>query len=152
MKINDDGDGDAKQDVMSKSSPEATNKAMSRIPLVPVLRHGVKGEKFNAITNSMFLLSIKEYGMFEYDVRFVPEIDSMQFRKTYLRKMADEIGTILNYDGAETLYLPVKLLSQVTTKTVEETDIKITFRRQRSTEECLHFYNVLFERIMESCS
>lgn len=143
----EEGAGDAKMPSKS-ASPEATNKAMSRLPVEPVLRHGVKGEKFNAITNSMFLKSIKEYGMFEYDVRFEPVLDSMQIRKTYLRKMGDEIGTILNYDGADTLYLPVKLPSQVTKKLVEETNIKITFRRQRSSEECLHFYNVLFDRIM----
>lgn len=143
----EEGAGDAKVPLKS-ASPEATNKAMSRLPVEPVLRHGVKGEKFNAITNSMFLKSIKEYGMFEYDVRFEPVLDSMQIRKTYLRKMGDEIGTILNYDGADTLYLPVKLPSQVTKKLVEDTNIKITFRRQRSSEECLHFYNVLFDRIM----
>lgn len=107
LKIDDHGDGDAKQISMSKKFLDASTKPKSpealiqmprqSIPTEPVLRHGVKGEKFNAITNSMFLKSIKEtFGMFEYDIRFEPQIDSMQFRKTYVRKMVDEIGTILS--------------------------------------------------------
>lgn len=117
----------------------------------PVLRHGVKGEKFSAIANLIRIHCMKDYGIYEYDVRFQPLVDATRIRKELLRKTADTIGTIFQYDGAETIYLPMKLPSQKTKKAVEgdqPTTLLFTFRRQRSLAECCHFYNLLFERIM----
>lgn len=116
----------------------------------PVLKRGTKGTPFNSVTNAIRVHCVKDYGMFEYDTRFVPSIDSMQARKDILRhKMADTIGSIYNYDGGETLYLPIKLPSKVVKKTLDNDQmVQITFRRARSLNECTHFYNVLFDRIM----
>lgn len=132
-------------------SPEATQKVIAKVVKEPVLRHGSKGEKYSAIANLIRIHAMKDYGMYEYDVRFQPPVDAVRFRKDLLRKSAELIGTIYNYDGAETLYLPIKLDSQVKTLTIEgeiETIVRFTFRRERSLDECSHFYNILFERIM----
>jgi aubergine len=138
----DDGGGDK-----VKQAEEAEN-IVPEAPKEPILKHGSKGQKFSAISNSIMIDCEKDYGMFEYDVRFNPPLDDMRSRKVTLRQMADTIGTIFNYDGGETLYLPIQLQSQVVTKTVEGTTAKLSFRRQRSLSECTHFYNVLFDRIM----
>lgn len=118
-------------------------------------RQGNKGTPYAAITNSIIIECDKEYGMYEYDVRFKPALDAVRSRHACLRKMADTIGTIRNYDGGETLYLPVKLPTKISTRTVNDpaneidnVQVIVTFRRKRSLDECLHFYNVLFERVM----
>ncbi len=120
-----------------------------------IKKQGTAGTEYSAITNCITLDCNKDFGMFEYDVRFKPPLDEKRKRNECLRNMADLIGTILNYDGGETLYLPIKLISPIVKKTVDAPEIPnvqvfVTFRRQRSMDECVHFYNVLFDRIMRT--
>jgi hypothetical protein len=68
----------------------------------------------------------------------------------------DTIGTNRNYDGGETLYLPIKMPTNVITRSVNDLEngidniqVVISFRRKRSLDERIHFYNVLFERVMD---
>jgi aubergine-like protein len=119
-------------------------------------RQGKKGTAYPAISNSIILECEKDFGMFEYDIRFRPALDAVRSRHGCLRLIADIIGTIRNYDGGETLYLPIQLNTNSISRTVNDPDkginnvqIVLTFRRKRSLDECLHFYNVLFERVME---
>lgn len=137
-----------KQPERSPQPPKAQKEIISR--------PGKKGKPYPAITNSIILECNKDFGMYEYDIRFKPSVDATRCRHQCLRQMGDTIGTIRNYDGGETLYLPIKLPSKVTTKAVkdsgidvDEVQVTIAFRRKRSLDECLHFYNVLFERVMD---
>lgn len=121
-----------------------------------VSRQGVKGTPYPSIANSIMIQCEKDFGMFEYDVRFKPALDAVRARHSCLRQLADTIGTIRNYDGGETLYLPIKLQQNIFTRVVNDPErdinnitVVITYRRKRSLDECLHFYNVLFERVMD---
>ena len=91
--------------------------------------------------------------MFEYEVRFQPEIDNIQQRYKYLGQLREQIGSVRTFDGV-TLYLPKELPDRETSFTTESLDkqseinVQIIYRRKKRLGECIHLYNVLFERIM----
>lgn len=141
---------------MEKEVVQQPSPPPKKAPKEIINRQGKKGTPYAAITNSIILECEKEFGMFEYDVRYKPALDAVRSRHACLRNMADTIGTIRNYDGGETLYLPIKLTSNSVTTTINDPEnginnaqVILTFRRKRSLDECLHFYNVLFERVMD---
>jgi len=117
-----------------------------------VLKHGSKGTPFTAMTNCIMLNCDKDFGVFEYEVRFQPEIDNIQHRYKYLGQLREQIGSVKTFDGV-TLYLPKELpdRSSSFTATIEgqnEVNVQIIYRRKKRLGECIHLYNVLFERIM----
>lgn len=131
--------------------PEPVEPAQKEI----ISKQGKKGKPYGAITNSIIVKCEKDYGMYEYDVRYKPALDNLRSRHQALRAMSDITGSIRTYDGGQTLYLPVKIKENSVTSIINDpaNDINniqviITFRRKRSLDECLHFYNVLFERVM----
>lgn len=121
---------------------------------VEVLRHGSKGTTFSAMSNSIKLHSNPDSGVFEYEVRFTPTVDSLSFRSKYLMQHRDVLGNARTFDGV-TLYLPNKLKLETTTliskHPVEATDItiKLIFKRKKRLGDCIHLYNVLFDRIFK---
>jgi hypothetical protein len=118
-----------------------------------VLKHGKCGEKFNSLTNCIMVKCDKNFGVFDYEVRFQPEVDNVRLRGKYLSQLKDVLGNVRTFDGV-TLYLPIKLednVTELTTAAVDdggEINVKIIFRRQARLGECVHLYNVLFERLM----
>jgi aubergine len=117
-----------------------------------VFKHGTKGVKFSAMTNSIIINCDKNFGVFEYEVCFEPIVDSLQLRRKYLRQLEKIIGNIRTFDGV-TLYFPKQIpdeCSQMTCEGVDgnEINVNFNFRRKKRLGECLHLYNVLFERIM----
>jgi aubergine-like protein len=117
-----------------------------------VLKHGSKGTPFTALTNCIMLKCDKDFGVFEYEVRFLPEIDNIQHRYKYLGQLREQIGSVKTFDGV-TLYLPKQLPDHTTSYTAaiegqNEVEVKIIYRRKKRLGECIHLYNVLFERIM----
>ena len=120
---------------------------------IEVLRHGTKGTKFTAMSNSIQLHSDPDAGVFEYEVRFSPTVDSLSFRSKYLMQHCSVLGNARTFDGV-TLYLPNKLPLPITTlisKSLEQHDIsiKITFKSKKRLGDCIHLYNVLFDRIFK---
>ena len=105
------------------------------------------------MTNCIMLKCDKAFGVFEYEVRFQPEIDNIQQRYKYVGQLREQIGSVKTFDGV-TLYLPKQLSdrnSSFTTASLDgqgEVIVQIIFRRQKRLGECIHLYNVLFERIM----
>jgi hypothetical protein len=118
-----------------------------------VLKHGKSGEKYSSLTNCIMVRCDKNFGVFEYEVRFHPEVDNIRLRSKYLKQLKEVLGNAQTFDGV-TLYLAVKLNEDITElKTVAvdnggEINVKIIFRRRARLGECVHLYNVLFERIM----
>ena len=121
---------------------------------VEILRHGSKGAKFTAMSNSIQLHSDPNSGVFEYEVRFTPQVDSLSFRSKYLMQHRDVLGNARTFDGV-TLYLPNKLeldtTNLISKHPVEdhEITIKILFKRKKRLGDCIHLYNVLFDRIFK---
>lgn len=116
-----------------------------------VKKHGKSGKVYDSMTNCIPLICNKDFGIFEYEVRFETEIDNLRLRGKYLAQLQDVLGKFRTFDGV-TLYLPKALPDQITalsTPAVDgsgEVNLKIIFRRQQRLSECIHFYNVLFER------
>lgn len=117
------------------------------------MKHGIKGTPFTALTNCIMIKCDKDFGVFEYEVRFQPDIDYIQHRYKYLGQLREEIGNVRIFDGV-TLYLPKMLDDRHMTYLTPaldgngEVQVTIIFRRRKRIAECIHLYNVLFERIM----
>ena len=50
--------------------------------------------------------------MFQYEVKFEPDIDSRSFRFKLLNQHLNDLGNVKTFDGA-LLYLPIKLPEDV---------------------------------------
>ncbi|XP_063698555.1 protein argonaute-3 [Culicoides brevitarsis] len=113
---------------------------------------GTKGVTVPIAVNYIKLLTDPDKGVFEYLVDFAPPIASKNIRCKLMGKIRDVIGETRTFDGV-TLYLPIKLPEVVTKQAIQDIngdtyEIKITFRKQKRLSDCVHLYNVLFDRIM----
>uniref|UniRef100_A0A1B0BUS8 Piwi domain-containing protein n=1 Tax=Glossina palpalis gambiensis TaxID=67801 RepID=A0A1B0BUS8_9MUSC len=93
-------------------------------------------------------------GVFVYEVRFSPNIDSTSLRRQYLNEHSTKFGGTKTFDGV-TLYLPILLKDSLTTYLSKVSDgssieIRILFKRRETLKDCIHLYNVLFDRIMKT--
>jgi aubergine len=92
--------------------------------------------------------------VFEYEVVFQPAVDSMNVRHRYLGAQIKELGVQAKTFDGQTLYLPIKLPDRVTVlhakNDVDQSNvvINVIFKKQKRLCECMHLYNVLFDRIM----
>lgn len=117
-----------------------------------ILKHGKKGMPITACTNAIPIHCNPEAGVFEYEVRFNPPVDSPKFRSRYLMQHKELIGNAKTFDGVM-LYLPFKLPDEVTNLVSESQDdqsdinVKIMFKRQKRLGDCIQLYNILFDKI-----
>lgn len=139
--------------VIAKPVEVETEAAPPPAPLEEVVQsRGVKGRKFQAVTNCIRVNCNPENGVFEYEVRFKPDVDSMNFRSLYIRQHADLLGSARTFDGT-TLFLPKHLPDEIThLKSVSPSDeseisVEIIYKRKKIMAECMQLYNVLFERV-----
>lgn len=120
----------------------------------PVMKHGKDGEPVEICTNFIRLESKPDTGIYEYEVRFEPQVESLRFRYEYLNQHRDVIGEVRTFDGV-VLYLPKLLkdsiffLTCVSSVDQSETKMKLSFKRKKRIQDCMHFYNLLFEKIFK---
>lgn len=106
------------------------------------------------MTNFLELGFDSNKGVFYYEVRFSPDVHSKNLREKLLNQQKEVIGNTRTFDGT-TLYLPIKLPNQITEVTSESpTDgtihrLRIIFKRKMKMRDCIHLYNILFDRIMK---
>lgn len=127
---------------------------------IHILRHffltGEHGKRVRITANYVRLKVNKNFGVFNYDLKFDPPIDSKQFRVKILNTQMPKMGKIKMYDGGAQLYLPIKLPDKVTTfdckhpNTDEDVTMTVTFIKQQLPKDCLHLYNILFKRVMHA--
>uniref|UniRef100_A0A1A9WEW9 Piwi domain-containing protein n=1 Tax=Glossina brevipalpis TaxID=37001 RepID=A0A1A9WEW9_9MUSC len=138
----------------SKSStttpPENTSNFFASLKTI----HGTKGLPVKVACNYIRINSDPNKGVFVYEVRFSPNIDSTSLRRQYLNEHSDKFGGVRTFDGV-TLYLPIKLKDSLTTFISKANDrsnieIRILFKRRETLKDCIHLYNVLFDRIMKT--
>lgn len=119
-----------------------------------VIKRGNKGQPVTITSNYLRMKSEPDRGLYEYDVKFTPNVDSHAFRFKFLNQHAEILGTTKVFDGLK-LSLPFQLPNVVTdlisTHPTEETKIKVvvTYRRKKRLAECIDLYNNLFSRIMK---
>lgn len=97
-------------------------------------------------------------GVYEYHVKFEPNIEVRNLRTRLLNQHKSIIGRTTTFDGT-TLYIPFRLKDQRTYLTsvlkVEDTqepipyNLELIFRRKQPMHECIHLYNIIFGRIMK---
>lgn len=114
---------------------------------------GEKGTFSKVAVNYIRLTAEPDKGVFEYEVRFNPPVVTMGLRYKLLNQMKDVIGPAKTFDGV-TLYLPIKLEQIYTVATAQDRDgnnyeVTVIFKRQKKLRECIHLYNVLFDRVMK---
>nr|CAD7401850.1 unnamed protein product [Timema poppensis] len=130
----------------------AVEKRMEQMSLEekePVIRRGESGVVLNCSANYISLILEPGKGVYEYEVKFAPEVDAMNIKFQLISSL---FGKKRTFDGT-TLYLPQKLDEEIkiyneTTKTGLQVTITIIYKRQKRLGECVHLYNVLFKRIM----
>lgn len=106
-------------------------------------------------TNYIRLKTDADKGVFEYEVRYQPEVIAIALRYKLLNQhSATVIGTTKTFDG-QTLFLPMQLPDSVTelvsTNQHDQTtvNLRVIFKRKKRLGECVQLYNVLFDRIMK---
>lgn len=97
-------------------------------------------------------------GVYEYHVKFEPNVDTKNLRNRLLNQHKSIIGKTSTFDGT-TLYLPFRLTDQKTrlpsvlkdeaTQEPITFTVELIFRRQQPMRECIYLYNIIFGRIMK---
>ncbi|KAH8270159.1 hypothetical protein KR018_004992 [Drosophila ironensis] len=117
----------------------------------PPAVYGSKGSLLNLSCNYLDLATEKSNGVYRYEVQFFPSIDSVHLRMKYINEHKNILGETKTFDGT-TLYLPILLSNEMTvvnSKTEDvEVQIRILFKKKESLKNCIHLYNILFDRIM----
>lgn len=113
----------------------------------------VLGVSIPLAVNYIPIICQPNLSIYEYDVRFEPNIHSNMIRRSILANVIKPEMPVFTFDGT-TLYLPCQFAEDITNfRTNNRNDdspveVIITFRRKKSMKECIHFYNVLFKQVM----
>ncbi|XP_053697192.1 protein argonaute-3 [Sabethes cyaneus] len=148
--------GSKKDSDLSDKMSQATISVVETIEVekAPVVKTGTRGTPVELMTNYIRIACNPDRGIYEYEVRFSPEVDSKAVRSRYIAQHADVIGNAKTFDGVK-LYLPKKLPNPETILYSKnpvdghEVTIKIIFKRKQRMSENVQFYNILFQRIMK---
>ena len=94
-------------------------------------------------------------GMYEYEVRFDPSVDSKDERCNLVKQLRETLGPTRTFDGV-VLYLPHQIENSVfqAKHPVDQSEVTITIILKHSKKmgdsRSIQFYNTLFRRIMQS--
>lgn len=137
---------------------EKTVEKMTKLevsqPSEPCQFRGTAGTPLAATANYIRLSIEEDRGVFEYEVRFRPDIDAKSNRIRLLNNILGDMALTKVYDGAAVLYLPSKFIEGtveydgVIPNTDDKCTMIVTYKTKKRLSECLHLYNVLFKRIM----
>jgi len=135
----------------STASPEDISPDLSRMALKdPVKFQGDAGKSFNVTSNYLKIVAAPNTGVYEYDVRFAPNVDSRQDRFRLIRQIESTIGTIRTFDGVK-LFLPILLPDKSTTCPIPGSDAKIIVNYKKKLDlvdrEMIQQFNIIFKRI-----
>lgn len=121
-----------------------------------VMKHGNKGTPVPVVCNYIRLRQMNpNMGVYEYEVRFHPDIDSRSIRMKLLNEQAANFGGVKTFDGV-VLFLPILLPDKLTTYMTKnpgddsDIEIRIMYKRKKSLKECINMYNILFDQIMRT--
>ncbi|XP_037958160.1 protein argonaute-3 [Teleopsis dalmanni] len=116
---------------------------------------GSEGVKVSMVANYIKLNVLPDSGVYEYNIKFTPNIEINSLKSKYLYDHEEILGRTKMINGSQ-LLLP-KLLPNTQTHLISRNDrdgsevkIQITFNQKKSVKDCLHLYNILFDRIMKT--
>ncbi|XP_028133641.1 piwi-like protein Ago3 [Diabrotica virgifera virgifera] len=141
----------------SKSSVEEITRSTSQMSFVekePVYFQGESGKPLRLSVNYIKLELAQDRGVYEYEIKFNPELDAKNKRFRAANQVIKQLGMAKVFDGGNTLYLPQQITSTSQTFTVDDEEktisVKLIYKKKKNMADydCLHLYNVLFKRIM----
>lgn len=142
-----------KKDLPEVTSAKSESVDENSIDVVPnqKLYYNDKGTKINVAVNYVRLKTDPNKGVFEYEVRFNPNIASKHMRYALLQQHKDTIGQVKTFDGV-TLLLPMQLEKNIikvnsNTRDGDVVELTLIFKKQKQLRDCINLYGVLFERI-----
>ena len=124
----------------------------------PVVKKGSAGKEAKMTANYVRLeLADAKGGMYEYEVRFEPPIDSRDERFKLIGQMKEVFGPTKTFDGV-CLYLPHLLRDNPAYFQAEhpldssKVQLTVTLKhvKKLNDSKSIQFYNVLFRRIMHT--
>lgn len=127
--------------------------SMSESEAEVVSRHGTEGTKFTGLTNWIYICREGDKAIFQYEVKFQPPVDDLRLRFRLLSTFKEQLGFAKTFDGS-ILWLPVRLPKEIvvfeTTNphSNEPVTLKVVYKNSKKMDECVQFYNVLFNRVM----
>jgi len=121
----------------------------------PVVKKGTAGKECKLTANYVRLEVAGEKGMYEFEVRFEPLVDSRDERFKLLNQLREVLGPTKTFDGV-CLYLPHELKEKVTVLVakhpIDQSDVTVTITlkhiKKLADPKSVQFYNTLFRRIM----
>ncbi|XP_014469139.1 PREDICTED: piwi-like protein 1 isoform X2 [Dinoponera quadriceps] len=122
-----------------------------------IRRQGESGTRVNVSANYIDLELEPGKGLFQYEVKFSPDIDARGLRRKLLNQHGAMLGRTRTFDGM-ILFLPEKLPENITRlkseHPVDGSDVILTiiYKKQQSMSENVQFFNVLLGRIMRALS
>lgn len=154
IKIGCGGGGDAPQPVQKTETtkqhpPETTDS--TRKDFI-----GESGKRVPASANYIRLILQPDRGVFEYEVKFEPDVDSRSARGKLLGSVITKYAKSKTFDG-HILYLPLQCFDREIFSLEHPFDkspvtMTIIYKRKTRMDECIHLYNVLFNKIMKVLS
>uniref|UniRef100_A0A1A9VUH5 Piwi domain-containing protein n=1 Tax=Glossina austeni TaxID=7395 RepID=A0A1A9VUH5_GLOAU len=93
-----------------KTEPEKTSSLLTSSKTT----QGTKGTPIELVCNYIRINSDPNKGIYVFEVRFVPNIDSKRLRRQYLNEHSVKFGGTKTFDGV-ILYLPILLNDELTT-------------------------------------
>lgn len=134
--------------------PPTSEELQSSEDIAPICRQGKSGERVEAFSNYIDLTIESGRGLYQYEVKFSPDIDSRGLRNKLLNQHSAIIGT-RTFDGMM-LYLPIKLPQDIShfqsEHPMDGTQITLTiiFKKKQSMGENVQFFNILFKRVLRA--
>lgn len=146
-----------KTTTLDKAKP-ASSSQQPELPVsekLPSFYKGETGTRVPVNANYIRMEIVPGKGVFEYHMDFKPSVDAKSVRCKLLRSCIEQMGNVRDYDGGSCLYLPIRLVQDVT-----EFDLKhpidgspicvtVTYKKQKKLADCVHLFNVLFKRVMK---
>ncbi|XP_076226679.1 argonaute 3 isoform X2 [Nomia melanderi] len=140
---------------MTLDSCNTSSASFQKPKLIP--QQGTGGKPVQLSANYINLKLDAGKGLFNYEVKFNPDIDSRPLRRKLLNQHLQALGRTRVFDGVM-LYLPQKLQQDITifksTHPLDGTSIILTviYKKEQSMTENIPFFNVLLGRVMRALS
>ncbi|XP_054156128.1 piwi-like protein Ago3 [Oppia nitens] len=116
-------------------------------------QRGTDGQTIKLSLNYIKLTRTEGFGIFMYDIKFIPHIDARALRSKILRQpeVVDKIGTVWQFSGLS-IYLNHKVEDQMI-DTQHPGDgspmkLQLTFTKMPPFQELIMFYNTTIRKIM----
>ena len=135
----------------------ASTSEVSCTAHLPISHQGTGGKPVALNANYIKLKLDPAKGLFNYEVKFNPDIDSRPFRNKLLNQHLQTIGRTKVFDGV-TLFLPQQLQQDTTifesVHPMDGTTVTLTliYKKRQSMSDNVTFFNVLLKRVMRALS